>query len=820
MTVTRKCDFCDKRGLPLLLVRDAIAHANSGAPLASGVAIELPTSIAYYTKRLLRSGYINMFDEARRRWETYSVSSDGYLAKLLQTPGQTPVVPQKQFNCMEEGHRAVASCITVADPLNASKVWLGFSDVLWTDAVRKANEDETYRRRHMTEIDIKAVLKGNQKPHRSITQLTDTVAEYASISNQRKVNLAWSPFAFCSRQSAAERLKQEFENLRPGSGLIVTLPDPAGITQELAFLMTRKADEFINKNPEEKRKIFASTAIDQIQEIKKKQAEDREIEAAEELAKEQKGANPLGHWLSETTRARTDNLSKVTPAHLASAAESSWVKYKEKFNDKERQLWLDDFNRKFKKFGEEYIIPLAPVHVEWMRSSQLLAYFECNYDTRDAQSGAVYTLVVSNCITSKQDKKACAELYNEWLNGDIADPRNFLLRAMVLNQAITAEAIKSATAVALDFRQFPWDNLLGLHSSVTEKLGLSTKEIAVNLVTQVAGPLAKIFGKVMDGNTGFRAAVIAAGLISGHPIVLCEVVGFKREFHAYLVKELLQRSGGIVGKNQLRKAVAVELRRAQINGTPMTGSVRRRWLVPIDQEMINNLPNNLTRQQQAARLARSTTTVEAMEAVSQEQWRRVLHRSLGQGAITCILQVAILTKLYADEGKSLSHNKTDAVVRRYAGIVSIAVTMSEVLSKCLTARSGFGLSLGQGIGPSLAQVSKHAARVGGIATGILVAALDLIKFTEARAEGQYGLAWLYVGSAITGIALSLAIVFSLAIPIIGALIALSISIGLLIEYIKDDPIQDWLERCPWGIMKAQRYTDMETEQAQLLQALK
>jgi hypothetical protein len=46
-----------------------------------------------------------------------------------------------------------------------------------------------------------------------------------------------------------------------------------------------------------------------------------------------------------------------------------------------------------------------------------------------------------------------------------------------------------------------------------------------------------------------------------------------------------------------------------------------------------------------------------------------------------------------------------------------------------------------------------------------------------------------------------------------------IGIGVLIEYIKDNPVQDWLERCPWRILPAQRYPDLPTEQAQLKQAL-
>lgn len=90
MTDPKKCEFCDKKGLPLLLVRDAIAAAGSSAPLSPALPIELGASAAYYTKRLLRSGYVNVYDEARKRWEEYFITPDGYLFKLLHTPGCYP----------------------------------------------------------------------------------------------------------------------------------------------------------------------------------------------------------------------------------------------------------------------------------------------------------------------------------------------------------------------------------------------------------------------------------------------------------------------------------------------------------------------------------------------------------------------------------------------------------------------------------------------------------------------------------------------------------------------------------------------------------
>ena len=94
MTTPTKCDFCNKRGLPLLLVRDAVAPIGASAPLAPGLTIELPSSAAHYTKRLLRSGYVNVFDEARKKWETYFVTNDAYFFKVMGKPGSTPIIPK------------------------------------------------------------------------------------------------------------------------------------------------------------------------------------------------------------------------------------------------------------------------------------------------------------------------------------------------------------------------------------------------------------------------------------------------------------------------------------------------------------------------------------------------------------------------------------------------------------------------------------------------------------------------------------------------------------------------------------------------------
>lgn len=104
---------------------------------------------------------------------------------------------------------------------------------------------------------------------------------------------------------------------------------------------------------------------------------------------------------------------------------------------------------------------------------------------------------------------------------------------------------------------------------------------------------------------------------------------------------------------------------------------------------------------------------------------------------------------------------------------------------------------------------------------MILAALDTAKAFEASEEGGSGLLIAaYLTSGIGGLCLTVAIFFGAAFPVIVALVALLVAVGIFIEFIKDDPLQDWLERCPWGVLPNQRYLNVKIEQEQLAQAFK
>jgi hypothetical protein len=822
MTTTTKCEFCDKRGLPLLLVRDAVAPSKSGAPVAPSLPIELAASAAHYTKRLIRKGYVNVFDEARRRWESYAVTSDNYFFKLLQTPGSNSALPAKPFNCPDEGHRAVASCITIMNPANATKVWIGFSDVEWTEAVRKANEDAVYRKLHMAEIDVKALLKGIQAPHRPIMQLAAVVAEYAMQPSQSNATLGWSPFKFSSRYGHADRLKQECESMRPGTAAIVTIPDPSGIAQELAFLMKRNADLFVKNNPGDRQRLAASVAIDQIKNAVCTQAQNGEIEGSEKIANQREEEDPIGHWLSESTRARTEKIRALTSGNLENAASTAWEKYSNKFDDESREKWAAPFKERFKNFDANFIAPLALNHVAWMKSKELGDYFECNYDPLHAESGAVFTATLTHCIAATEEKQACANLYQEWLKGDIADKRNLLLRAMILNQNLTANAVRDAVSVSISLRQIPWDNIFSVSNGALARLSGGVQGVTARLIVQIAGSIARVFNKIMDGSVGFRAAVMATGLISGHPVVVCEIEGTRKDFHKYLVKQLLQSSGQVVSEKVMERAVRIEMRRQQIYGVSVEGTGRRHFLMVADRQVIASMPDGLSPQQKADYLARSIKTVKAVDELNLNRWRSVINSDVRLGIVTGILQAVSLSKLMADQEKSLSNEKSDVTRRYYAGLATVAGTTMEIIGNILAQRTLLGLRFGQGIASTSAAVLKAVGKGAGFLAGLYSAGLDVVKAAEAATEKQAGLAWLYAGSALFTFGVTAAMLFTTslaALPVIGILVVILIGINLLIEHNKDNPVQDWLERCPWGILTEQRYADLPTQQDQLLKAL-
>jgi 2-hydroxychromene-2-carboxylate isomerase len=154
---TEKCDFCDRVGLPILPLRyavvptfvpgavsDPLQRGNLGADLKGKPAAGWQGH--RYALRTLRKGYVMVY-LGSGQWNAYVVSEGGHLRKLADVDDPDFKNDREMSaQCKSQGHNIPASFINIpALPAGSvrklpTKVWVAFSDVLWTKAVRKQYE--------------------------------------------------------------------------------------------------------------------------------------------------------------------------------------------------------------------------------------------------------------------------------------------------------------------------------------------------------------------------------------------------------------------------------------------------------------------------------------------------------------------------------------------------------------------------------------------------------------------------------------------------------------------------------------------------------
>ena len=133
------CAICDQQGLALMPLRYAVAQPATKsapaiqAPFGEGLeSVPLPTDNAHYTVRHLRGGYLYVFNEVRGEWKAYVVNEDAYLVEY-DIHDKTPPNLSGARPCSRMAKSAASRCVMIPDAIRAGAVWLGFSDLAWTD---------------------------------------------------------------------------------------------------------------------------------------------------------------------------------------------------------------------------------------------------------------------------------------------------------------------------------------------------------------------------------------------------------------------------------------------------------------------------------------------------------------------------------------------------------------------------------------------------------------------------------------------------------------------------------------------------------------
>jgi hypothetical protein len=831
-------------------VRLALATAENPVPVPgapfTGNAAGLDNGRFQYVLRTLRVGYLYVYDEARNKWAGYVVTADSHYYYF--DPGTPPPSAETiVFSCSRAPlERALASCITIEHTKNlpATRAFLAFSDVAWTPAVFTQHQDAGHRERSMRWINLASWIGSHKQTHCDELERADAIVSEYALAQSRGVALnEWNPFAFSSKalvgahgkplqfvKALVEAARQKDEALRvagrPALGLkvqhgaIVSVNDPAGILRETAKLLQFKTNEFMT-HPSRVRQLALSSAISALKSAIGNQAVKDEEAAAQQLASQQVSNNPLGHVLFESTRKQTEALRTVTRSEAQRARARSWDKYAEKFDGAKLTAFDNQFKTDVADFDSQWVFTLSDFHAKWLRDAQTKQYFEHNFDPANIPNGFAYQGLVALCFEDMADKKPFTSQCETWFKGAVDDKANLLLRALTLNNDAFAAKVVAAAGAPLDWRTPGWDNVGNWFKEAfaavdkaayeTWLAGKGPADATARLFVQITGPLIRFIAPQLDNpSLGAKTALMAMGISSNAHIVPVDVVGSKKAFREALVRQLIKSTGQKFNSNQLRKAVADELRRLEIEGVPMDGQTRQRWLLAVNdktaRQIAADMPAGLSASQRAQRIVAAINTAEALEgATSPSMLRTVFGMEARLGVLSAALQCISLGKAMEDETKAMTHETEEVKWKLCAAWMGLAGTIVETTSvavgkmPALTLRAAHGITAAR-LAVWAAGGLKIVGRAAGALAGVIVAITDAQHAWEERQQKNWGMFTLYAASAGVGAVLAFGVGLGLltggvAIVLFIVLVALAV----LIELFKDNKIQDWLERTLWGI---------------------
>jgi hypothetical protein len=810
------CDFCDKRGLPVLLVRQAAALGGGAPQWAPPLASSDAGSEALCTARLLRSGYVYVFDEARHRWEGYYVTPQAYLMKFSVDQPMPAIYAGCLEPCERSGHREIAGCVTVRDSRRAGVVWFGFSDVEWTPAVLDKHADPAWRARHMQKLDVAQWLASQQAPHAvAIKDVAQHVAEYHDGVSAKAFGAG--PFAWANRRGDASRLIDKADACLRGKGLILAVPDPVGIVHELGAQMQAALQSFVDDTRTDKlraRKLAASAAIGQLQSAVRDQAQADEIDAAEKM-KKQAMADAGASLVFPGVRERIESIDHLTVAELDRASSHAWDNYRDKFDERQRDDWQAQYDAQLDQYTRTVVDPLARSHTAWMNSAAFQAQMECNFTPNDPATGAIYTALTHGCVRGTAGVEACFAHYVAALDSNDPDnPKNVILRALVFNHDGVAEAAKSATEI--DRRIVPWDDVYGPYRAAVEQMHEGSANEAARLMHELAGPIAKVAGKALDGPAKLIIGIMS--LHAGKRWVKVALHGSRKAFRTLLVREVLNAHGDPLNEQLLRKAVDREIKLQQIRGAKLEGERGANWIVLLDAEQLRGLPAG-TPESQLAWLRGALRTPQQLQEMRLNNFRAVVNTHVRMGVVSAILQMVCLSLLIEDEANAMAADKTEARWRLRAQGLAIAATVCEITGAAVDRLPALSAALARGTGGLVtAERLLGIGRGLGALGGVIMAFWDLKKAWEEHQRGQDLVAGLYLGSAVLGLALTIGFLYVLN-PFLLAFLAMAlVTVTWALEKVKDNKLQSWLEQCIFG--KAPNYPDSQVEMAEFELALK
>lgn len=566
---TQECPICDQRGLPIFPLRYAVARAEGvtrsarapvlEAPFAVG-AVALPEQLAHYTLRLVRQGYIYVFNEARDEWSGYIVTESAHLLPFdVNLPA--PPAAESAAPCSRMAQSQSGRCIMIPDAQDASllgKVWLAFTPSAWTQETLRKHRSESHRRKHMRCFDAAAWVGGNgsaTQPHAApFVEARDGVAELAATapftlgalpgpvrtglgfmaspalgySMTRPVVLDPPDVAMLEasiRQAAQVQVPRVADSLP----VAISLDDPAGIGADLNLLIQGLATEWLSE-PERSEKLETASTIDAIKKAIENGAAEEARQGRRDRAVTQDGVSRMLFGTAYRTLAgprdadlmeRIERAAELSDEEKAEAGRRRWRKYNEMLKGAsasqraEWETYLEEvFPAELADFSARVLNPLDEAYVAWLSAPAMRNYFRLNFDPDHFTNGLDYANAFLMLIQESTGRLKVFDYLTNELTADPLDEDAFVVRALMGNHNPAIGLWASDADVPVPTGSEPdWAaagaSLLGAYTALVTSASSGPLEGPLNnlgrVAMQLSGPILKLLGDGWD-------RVVASGI--------------------------------------------------------------------------------------------------------------------------------------------------------------------------------------------------------------------------------------------------------------------------------------------------------------------
>lgn len=826
MSQSKGCNFCRRSGLALLPVRAGIKGIEDHVPnfpssfTAPAVAAQGETA---YTTRLLREGFLYIWNEQAGSWINYFTTQEGYYYPLPEEGSVPPAVASgKTRPCITEpAELAAASLITLPllpPPYKNGVYWFAWSEVEWTEAVRKKHEDAGYRAQYMQRFDLdRWVNSGSAENVTSITGLSTTVAEYSASADRCDIK-QWTPL-YWKKVHALEgtNMIMAAESLSPGKGGIIVLDDPVAVTQEISSLCNWRLDKNFSTNPKYARGLALSSALSGLHDAMCTQFE-RDLLAQNEKIENQVryGWETTGGIMIPSQPSQADNLHTLNNQVLASTVAERWSPY-EKYIDRAKQnAFLEGFKKALEAYDHRVVSPMVVMYLGWLKSQRLLDYLNHNFDPQDVASGGVFIQAVQDCVGGMQDKKGASEYLSEQLAQPSITATNILLRATVMNNTAWAQQVNSALSGSR-YDDLPWDKLADGFKDITGHLKAGIHLVMETYLSTISSVLLAVTRKSVDGI--LMPALIALASSTGHALKTVSLTGERK----YFVKAVLEQLAGLtdqegrVAKDRLRHYVDIEMRRMGISGAAVGGQQQSHFIVMIDADEAKQLTSMplADRPQAAAKTIHSVEEIN--ESVFPKYWRDKLSMAKGMsthklaGDATTMVPFAGCTLSMALQWNAVISGGMpegfEGKSKFTANIVSSIGASAEVLDnvwrnfRSIRLRGIVRLQFGAGVEKFISGTLKLFKWVGASAgiVAVLFDAWHAIDELLIKTDGNKILGVAYLASMIGGGILWAFAMEWIALGPVGIVVCLILVFGsaIFLASKEKDEVQKWLAAMWW-----------------------